>query len=409
MGTHFDEFDANALNSSHDLTLPSRAEHMVLPSHQPDQRFRAMCESLYDGYYEVDLDGFFIHANAALCHIFGLTLDHLRGRHFTEFCSTAEATRLNEVFLSVFQTGVEHSMLEAWMSRSDNTAHCVEISVSRLFDVNNDMTGYYGIVRDITARMAEAHQQENRLQQLTTLEEIKSQLARLLMHDLRNSLTQTLAYVELMVDDLRPYINEKAQSVHDRVLKSIAMSDAMIDDGIALERMFMDRKLSTHLIVLDGLAQRALKEFDSVSAVKQKRFTVDVLIKPHEGVVLGEETLLYRAMSHYVHNAIEYTESGGHITFCVYQEHIEGHDWVVFSIQDTGIGIEESEQARVFQAQPQLSDSEIVGKARSRLGLFLVKEIIEWHKGQVFFESAPNKGSTFGFRLPIAHADAPST
>jgi len=101
--------------------------------------------------------------------------------------------------------------------------------------------------------------------------------------------------------------------------------------------------------------------------------------------------ILYNLLS----NAVKFTPDGGRVDVRVETENGD----IRVDVQDTGIGIAPEDKARVFEEFRQ------VGRERSRegtgLGLTLTKRFIELHGGRIWFDSAPGKGSTFSFTLPI--------
>jgi len=115
-------------------------------------------------------------------------------------------------------------------------------------------------------------------------------------------------------------------------------------------------------------------------------------------VLSGDRKLIKTACGNLLDNAIKYNRPGGKVEILV----ADGEGEVTVSISDTGIGIPEREQRKVFERFYR------VDKARSRetggtgLGLSIVKHIAEFHGGSVSVESTPGYGSTFRLTLPAA-------
>ncbi len=98
-----------------------------------------------------------------------------------------------------------------------------------------------------------------------------------------------------------------------------------------------------------------------------------------------------------LNNAIEYSKTGGKVMVSVQLD--EGR--IKIMIKDMGIGIPKDEQDRLFNKFFRASNAIKIDTTGTGLGLFICKNIIDAHKGKIFFESKKNKGSTFGFELPI--------
>jgi len=104
-------------------------------------------------------------------------------------------------------------------------------------------------------------------------------------------------------------------------------------------------------------------------------------------------------------NAVKYTPEGGSITAGSKPvKHADGSEWIEFFVRDTGIGIPEQEQSRLFERFYR------VDKARSRelggtgLGLAIAKHLVRAHSGEIRLESRSGAGATFCFTLPVEHA-----
>ena len=102
-------------------------------------------------------------------------------------------------------------------------------------------------------------------------------------------------------------------------------------------------------------------------------------------------------LTNLISNALRYVGAGGHIR--VSAERVG--EWVHLSVADDGEGIPEEYQSRIFDKFVQVKSAEAVGG--TGLGLAICREIVRAHKGTIWVESTPGKGSIFTFTLPVAH------
>jgi signal transduction histidine kinase len=105
---------------------------------------------------------------------------------------------------------------------------------------------------------------------------------------------------------------------------------------------------------------------------------------------------LYEAMTNFISNAIKYTPREGRVQVSL----TGGAERVVFEVTDTGFGIPDDMQARMFQPFYRAQTRETKEIEGTGLGLHLTKNIIERHGGEIIFRSVYGQGSTFGFWLP---------
>lgn len=97
-------------------------------------------------------------------------------------------------------------------------------------------------------------------------------------------------------------------------------------------------------------------------------------------------------------NAIKYTKAGGNVTVSIREK----ADEAVITVKDTGVGIPDSEQQRVFERYVQLNDRQIPHTEGSGIGLCAVKSMVELHGGSISVISEHGKGSEFIVELPIS-------
>lgn len=110
----------------------------------------------------------------------------------------------------------------------------------------------------------------------------------------------------------------------------------------------------------------------------------------------GDPTRLSQALLNYIHNAVKFTEKGT-VTIRVVRE----PDRVLFEVQDTGIGIAEEDQEKVFEPFETILENKEDPHLGFGLGLKIVEHIIDLHDGETWFESRKGSGSSFFFTVPL--------
>jgi len=132
-------------------------------------------------------------------------------------------------------------------------------------------------------------------------------------------------------------------------------------------------------------------------------------------LTIGDPERIYQVTVNILSNAVKYTPRGGTVTVTVRKTPeiapatvVHGvpdnkikADYVMCSIEDTGIGIAKDEQQNVFTQFFRGQKAVATDESGTGLGLFLVKRIIEQHDGAIWFSSREGYGSTFFFTLPV--------
>jgi signal transduction histidine kinase len=115
-------------------------------------------------------------------------------------------------------------------------------------------------------------------------------------------------------------------------------------------------------------------------------------------LVLSDGEKIKMVFSNLIDNAIKYTKGQGEVMVGMGKS----GDYVQVFVRDNGVGIPKAQQKNIFQKFFRSDNALKHQTVGTGLGLFIVKSIIEANKGNTWFESEENKGSTFYFRIPIA-------
>lgn len=127
-----------------------------------DMRYRQILEDMEEGYYEIDLAGTFTFVNKIVCKIAELQEDDIIGLNYADYTSKTTARRVFRTFNKVYQTGIPQR-IEYEIILKDGRRKTIENSVSLLRDKDNKVTGFCGLVTDVTKRRRlEEQLRENR-------------------------------------------------------------------------------------------------------------------------------------------------------------------------------------------------------------------------------------------------------
>lgn len=231
-------------------------------------------------------------------------------------------------------------------------------------------------------------------QQVSDLEQLKTHMIRVAAHDLRGPLSIIGSYVELIEEDLKPYYGELDGMYVNSIRQAVIRMTQMTSDILSLERLQEHRDVTLVRVQLGNLLEHTVEEYREVS--QQHQQALNVRTEPLS--VHGVSTELHEAIANLIGNAIKYTPDGGKIEARLQRD----GDWALLEVEDTGYGIPDDQQDELFQPFRRIKTRETFAIEGTGLGLYLVKKIADRHNGSVCFRSQHGKGSTFGFRLPLA-------
>jgi NtrC-family two-component system sensor histidine kinase KinB len=234
---------------------------------------------------------------------------------------------------------------------------------------------------------------------LKEVEQLKSDFVMAASHELRTPLTS----LEMSVDLLMEYCTQTAfpekyrsllETAHEEVLRMKALISDLLDlskiESGRIEMEFEQVKVST-------LFDNVQTVFNSQAAIKEVTLNSDIPDSLPE--VRADANKVAWVLTNLISNALRYVNKGGSIKLLAHG--IGSH--VHISVQDDGPGIPTEYQSGIFQKFVQVKGRESGG---SGLGLAICKEIVRAHGGTIWVDSAPGRGSTFTFTLPIAKTGA---
>ena len=253
-----------------------------------------------------------------------------------------------------------------------------------------------------TIRYAVRHQQdrnelEDLYQQVSELEQLKTDMIRIAAHDLRTPLMTMLNYTQFLQQDADHPLQDYQQEYTETMIGSIRRMQQIIGDILSLERI-EEVAEGNYREVLDlaALVQTVASDIVPVD----RTLTLNVETTP--ATVEGDPSQLREATMNLIGNAIKYTPDDGNITVTV---KTKAHA-AIFQVVDTGYGIPEAMQPRLFQPFYRAKSKETRHIEGTGLGLHLVRNIVRRHGGEIIFKSVYGEGSTFGYRLPLVNEGA---
>ena len=211
-------------------------------------------------------------------------------------------------------------------------------------------------------------------------------------HDLRTPVTRIRSSAEMSATATR---DEECRIQMGLIVEECDRLVEMINTMLEIAQTDSGaRSFDKAQINLTEIVQTGFELFHSMAEDKSITYTLSLPDEPM--MVMGDISRLQRVISNLLDNAIKFTPEEGSISL-----NAEVHDtWVSLHFKDTGIGIPEAEQERVFDRFYRRDPSRTI--EGNGLGLCLARSIANAHGGSILLESEENKGSCFTVRLPLA-------
>jgi signal transduction histidine kinase len=234
---------------------------------------------------------------------------------------------------------------------------------------------------------------EDANEKLKGLDKLKTEFLSLASHQLRSPLTAIKGYSSMLLDgSYGPITDEKQKEAVSRVFQSSQNLAKTVEDLLNVSKIEQGgMKYEMSMVDMEKLVKGVSDEL-SVSA-KDKKLEYDFKTDGEEAYLInGDSIKLRQVLVNLIDNSIKYTPAGFiHIKLAKSDDKKK----IIFSISDSGIGMTDEIKSQLFQKFSRGIGGK-VNAGGSGLGLYLVKEIVEAHKGRVWIESAGlDKGSQF--------------
>jgi len=251
--------------------------------------------------------------------------------------------------------------------------------------------GITGLITDISSQKQFVDQTWKALEAERDLSDIKTNFISTVSHEFRTPLTTIMASAGLIRLNLIKWNNDRVLHHVTKILNSVNFMTKMLDDILLINRGERGKiGLNPTDTDLHQFCHGVIEEFLlQVHATHKIEFSYTGI----EGLFKIDTTLLRYILNNLISNAIKYTISNGNIMFIVNA----GNDSLGFQISDNGIGIEESDKAKLFEPFFRGSNTESI--KGNGLGLSIVKRCVEIHGGSININSTINKGTTVNFTI----------
>lgn len=244
--------------------------------------------------------------------------------------------------------------------------------------------------REQIQKLAEELEEANL--RLKELDRQKSEFVSIASHQLRSPLTAMKGYSSMLLEGSFGALGDKAREAVDRIFQSSQRLVVIIEDFLNLSRIEQGRmQYEFATVELRSLVETVVKEMEATAKNENLYLRFENDGKNYN--ITADAGKVRQVVSNVIDNAIKYTEVGG-ITISVQKD--ETTRKVLLSVKDTGIGVKAEVIPKLFQKFTRDKDAGKVNIMGTGLGLYVAKEIMIAHRGNIWVDSdGPGKGSTF--------------
>lgn len=366
-------------------------------------KYQLLVDSVQDyAIFLLDASGYVETWSIGAQKLNGYTPDEVIGKHISIFYTPGDVED-GKPEKELLRTSQESNIeIEDWRVKKDGSRFWAVTTTTALFNTGGSLIGFARITKDITdkKRSKDALIAANKLLkhqhiELEALNNVKDEFVSLASHQLRTPATGTKQFLGLLLEGYTGKLTEqqmlyvkKAYESNERQLELVnsLLRTAQIDAG----KVTLDKSFTSLRTVIDEVVDGMREVFLA------RRQDVDVYeVEPVIPIYI-DEAKIRMMLENLIDNASKYTDVGGRITIQL----TETKAYVDISIQDTGVGISETDIKHVFDKFNRIPNKLSDDVGGTGLGLYWAKKIVALHKGTIKARSQVDVGTEFLVRLP---------
>ena len=358
-----------------------------------EAKFRAMFERSSIGISLANINERIIDSNPALCQMLGYNQEELCDKRLTDYIYPEDLTTDLE-YQQIVAENRDCFKKELRFQHKDGSLVWTHISVSLSCDTNNQPEFFLTTIEDITQR------KQTELKLLKTKEaaevssQAKSEFLATMSHELRTPLNAIMGLSQLLQQKIVGTLNDKQEEYVNYIYSSGEQLLALINDILDLSKVEAGKE---ELMLLPLQVQDVCNYVISTVCDRafEKKLQLTTEIDPEADVCIADEQRIKQMLLNLLTNAIKFTPAGK-VSLTV-KKVMQG---MMFTVSDTGIGIDSSQFQFLFEPFKQLDSRLNRQYEGTGLGLALTLKLARMHGGDVTVESTLGEGSRFMLFVP---------
>ena len=309
--------------------------------------------------------------------------------------------KIKSVTLGQIETTFEEKLLRT-------NGHEFDAEIKLIRTTHNGFPAVQMIITDITSRkkaeetviageerfqklVVNLSEKENKLKELI---ETKNKFFSIIAHDLRSPFNSIIEFLDILLIQYEEFSDAERKNylslIEDDANRTLKLLDDLLEwSKVQTGTMPFQPKQQKLLPIIDYVSEN----LESVLFLKQLKLNCAI---PSEFEIFADTKMLTSIFRNLISNAIKYSNPQGIITISAHS--LNNQTEII--IADNGIGMNSETKSKLFHINQKVSIPGTANEKGSGLGLILCNDFIEKHKGKIWVESEPGKGSKFFFSLP---------
>jgi PAS domain S-box-containing protein len=344
---------------------------------------------------KANTDGIITYVNDMFCAVSGYSREELVGQpHNIVRDPEMPSSIFKELWETIQSKHIWHGLLHN--RTKEGSRYTVKSSIAPIIDNTGEIVEYIALREDVTDL-------EYAKEQATLIAKAKGDFLANMSHEIRTPMNGIIGFTDLL---LRTSLDDKQKRYLNIIDKSTKTLLSIVNDILDFS------KIESGKLELSCTKVNPFLEFENIAqlfttSMLNKHIDFETVIDPMLSKSITIDLLrVQQVISNLISNAVKFTESGGKIIFYVSSiKKLPNKEHLRIGVRDTGIGISDENQKKIFDAFSQADNSITRQFGGTGLGLSISTDLVTLMGGKLTVESQQNEGSHFYFDLVVSLGD----